>query len=77
MKDKCIVCQKKTLYDKEDHIDFRIGYIEGAGQLCLDCYDNVVILGWDKVPSKENAKGVNNENNEILFGDLVWALQSF
>ena len=54
MKDKCIVCQKKTLYDKEDHIDFRIGYIEGAGQLCLDCYDNVVILGWDKVPSKEN-----------------------
>ena len=66
MKDKCIVCQKKTLYDKEDHIDFRIGYIEGAGQLCLDCYDNVVILGWDKVPSKENVKVVNNENNKIL-----------
>ena len=74
MKDKCIVCQKKTLYDKEDHIDFRIGYIEGAGQLCLDCYDNVVILGWDKVPSKENVKGVNNENNKILLCRLVWPL---
>ena len=37
-KDKCINCNRETLYSKETHIDFRIGYIETAGQLCLDCY---------------------------------------
>ena len=38
MKDKWINCKCETLYDKETHIDFRLGYVEGAGQLCLDCY---------------------------------------
>ena len=38
MKDKCVNCKRETLYSKETHIDFRLGYVEGAGQLCLDCY---------------------------------------
>ncbi len=38
MKDKCVNCKRETLYDKETHVDFRLGYVEGAGQLCLDCY---------------------------------------
>jgi len=41
MKDKCVTCNKKSIYDREEHIDFRIGYIEGAGQLCLECYDEL------------------------------------
>ena len=41
MKDKCINCKCETLYDKETHIDFRLGYVEGAGQLCLDCYGTI------------------------------------
>ena len=41
MKDKCVSCRTKTLYDKEEHVDFRIGYIEGAGQLCLDCFSKI------------------------------------
>lgn len=40
-KDKCIMCGGDTIYDFETHIDYRIGYIEGAGQLCHDCYTNV------------------------------------
>jgi hypothetical protein len=40
-KDLCIMCGKETAYDFETHIDSRIGYIEGAGQLCHDCYTNV------------------------------------
>ncbi len=40
-KDKCISCTKETLYDKTDHIDNRLGYVEGAGQLCLDCYEEI------------------------------------
>jgi len=41
MKDKCVTCNKESVYDKEEHIDFRIGYIEGAGQLCLECYNEL------------------------------------
>lgn len=38
MKDKCVNCDRESLYDKETYIDQRIGYVEGAGQLCLECY---------------------------------------
>lgn len=37
-KDKCIKCGKETSYDYEVSVDLRIGYVEGAGQLCLRCY---------------------------------------
>ena len=48
-KDKCVVCTKETQHFQYEHIDARIGYIEGAGQLCLDCYDKIY----------------NNNNNSI------------
>ena len=35
----CIMCGKKTTVSKTTHIDFRDGYIEGAGQLCHRCYN--------------------------------------
>jgi hypothetical protein len=38
-KDKCIVCSIETAYDETTHIDMRIGYVEGAGQLCKSCYN--------------------------------------
>ncbi len=53
MKDKCINCKCETLYDKETHIDFRLGYVEGAGQLCLDCWE--VIYG-SKLKNKKEVK---------------------
>ena len=34
----CIMCGKKTETLKTAHIDFRYGYVEGAGQLCRSCY---------------------------------------
>jgi len=34
----CILCGNKTTTLKTTHVDFRTGYIEGAGQLCRDCY---------------------------------------
>ena len=43
MKELCVTCKKETKYDREEHIDYRVGYIEGAGQLCLDCYDEIYI----------------------------------
>ena len=43
MKELCVTCKKETTYDVEDHVDFRIGYIDGSGQLCLNCYDELYI----------------------------------
>lgn len=34
-KDKCVICGKESPYSKNTHIDFRIGYVEGAGQNCF------------------------------------------
>jgi len=39
--DKCVVCGVDTQYRVDEHIDFRMGYIEGCGQLCLDCWDKI------------------------------------
>ena len=35
-----IVCGEETKYKKSDHVDQRINYIEGAGQLCSRCRYN-------------------------------------
>ena len=51
-KDKCVNCKRETLYDKETHVDFRLGYVEGTGQLCLDCYGVVYGLT-SKLQGKE------------------------
>jgi len=37
--DHCIMCGVETPYKRSTHIDMRIGYIEGAGQLCGKCYN--------------------------------------
>ena len=34
----CIMCGKTTDVLVDTHIDFRYGYVEGAGQLCRSCY---------------------------------------
>ena len=39
--DKCVNCGKDTPYAKHIHINFREHYIEGAGQLCKECYDKI------------------------------------
>lgn len=36
--DHCVLCGVETPYKRSTHIDMRIGYIEGAGQLCSACY---------------------------------------
>ena len=38
----CILCGKETTVDINTHVDYRTGYIEGAGQLCAECYLKVL-----------------------------------
>jgi len=43
MKDKCILCGKETEYDKDTHVDFRLYYIDGSGQLCKRCFNSLEV----------------------------------
>lgn len=36
--DLCVYCRTKTEYRKDTPIKNRFGYIQGAGQLCRQCY---------------------------------------
>jgi hypothetical protein len=38
----CVMCGDSVPYSKSTHIDRRVGYIEGAGQLCKECYEKGV-----------------------------------
>ena len=46
-KDKCTMYNDDSVYDKTMPIDLRLGYIEGSGQLCLECYDKIYNKGAD------------------------------
>ena len=37
--EQCILCGVETTTLKTTHVDFRTGYIEGAGQLCIKCWN--------------------------------------
>lgn len=37
-KDRCVLCWGETEYSKNTPIEDRQFYIEGAGQLCEECY---------------------------------------
>jgi len=39
--DKCVLCNADTPYTEHTHIDYHNFYVEGAGQLCGECYDRV------------------------------------
>lgn len=62
-KDHCVVCGKETPYYFSTHIDYRVGYIEGVGQLCRICHSdarqenksgNTVILDKSVIESTPN-----------------------
>ena len=40
-KDKCVDCGCETEYSVNEHIDLRMFYVEGAGQLCKECWDKI------------------------------------
>jgi hypothetical protein len=36
--DHCVVCNKPTIHKRSDNVNYRSHYIEGAGQLCPECF---------------------------------------
>ena len=56
MKDKCVVCKKDSHHDKNEHIKVRIGYVEGSGQLCLDCYEVIYMRGKNEIQNNSTIR---------------------
>ena len=40
-KEECVSCGIETPYDENDHVDLRSFYIQGCGQLCCDCFNEI------------------------------------
>jgi len=38
----CVSCGEPTQYKKSDPVDLRYDYVDGAGQLCHQCYTELV-----------------------------------
>lgn len=68
-KDKCIKCGKDTPYDYETHVDNRMWYVEGAGQLCASCH------GDNETPSDCNIEipcsVVHDTPNDQTLGEMI------
>ena len=47
--EKCVSCGINTGYSINDHVDSRKTYVDGAGQLCSDCFIEV----YNKVHKKD------------------------
>ena len=50
--DRCILCGEETGYTRNTPVDMREHYVDGAGQLCLEC-DALV---YEKGPSGEPSR---------------------
>jgi hypothetical protein len=71
-KDKCIICGVETPYDFETHIDMRLGYIEGAGQLCRSCFNgnkdaNDIIVSSHIVENTPNDQELGGKVRELYW----------
>jgi hypothetical protein len=65
--DICVLCGIETSYRRSTHIDFRYGYVEGAGQLCKTCYDR----GTERQQILVPADLIYNTPNDQELGEKV------
>jgi hypothetical protein len=63
----CILCGKETTVDINTHVDYRTGYIEGAGQLCTECY----LKGTDREHITIPKYYINQYPNDMELGSKV------
>ena len=67
----CVMCGEETTTLKTTHVDFRYGYVEGAGQLCRQCY-----MGEDRNLITVNSRTILDTPNDAELGakvrELYW-----
>jgi hypothetical protein len=73
----CIICGGKTNVLKTTHIDYRYGYVEGAGQCCRECYNKSSDNYSDRIMKLRttlitiSAEDIQNTPNDMELGALV------
>lgn len=72
-KDKCVMCGEETPYEQTVHIDYRAGYIEGAGQLCNDCYTGNTTLS---IPRSMVKNTPNDQELGEKIREMYWETRS-
>lgn len=68
-KDKCVLCGQDSPYEFETHIDYRVGYVEGSGQLCTECHTGKNERQSISVVVSENV--ILNTPNDFELGEKV------
>ena len=66
-KDTCILCGVETQYEMDVNIDYRTGYIEGAGQMCTKCWDK----GTERTSILIPTSVIKETPNDFELGKLV------
>lgn len=64
--EKCVTCGVETTILKTTHVDFRYGYVDGAGQLCRECY-----LSEDRNLITINSRMILDTPNNAELGEKV------
>lgn len=67
--DDCVMCKSTTQYKTSTHIDFRVGYVEGVGQLCTECYEAGSSNGREMIMIPKSL--IKNHPNDAELGYLV------
>jgi hypothetical protein len=68
--DHCVLCGVETIYKRNTHIDLRLGYIEGAGQLCSACWNRGTNHNMLAIPEWL----IESNPNDQILGSKVRAL---
>lgn len=74
-KDTCVMCGAETPYDYETNINFRYGYVEGAGQMCKSCYDEgterkQILVPTDMIYNTPNNQELGEKVRQIYWDSL-------
>ena len=87
----CVICGKTTDVLKQTHIDYRQGYVEGAGQCCMKCYNKSYeptdedyvkrVMKFRTTLVTISAEDINNTPNNNELGAMVrrkmWEILEF
>jgi hypothetical protein len=70
--EKCVICGKDTPYRFNDHIDIRLGYVEGSGQGCYqptvcEKNSNYISVSKDLVHSTPNDQELGEKVRSIYW----------
>jgi len=68
-KEPCVICGQDTHYDMSTHIDLRMNYVEGIGQLCGKCAMRSEKVNRNSICVPESL--IEKTPNDFQLGEIV------